>query len=41
VAVDDNHVYWATRDTIHVARLDGSDAHDLADRVAEGMAVGA
>jgi hypothetical protein len=41
VAVDDNHVYRATEDMIHVASLDGSDADDLADRVAEGMAVGA
>jgi hypothetical protein len=41
VAVAANHVYWATGDTIHVASLDGSDAHDLADRVAEGMAVDA
>jgi hypothetical protein len=40
VAVDANHIYWATGDTSHVASLHDSDAHDLADRVAEGMAVG-
>jgi hypothetical protein len=35
VAVDPDHLSWATGDTIHVAN---STAHDLADRVAEGMA---
>ena len=35
MAVDANHVYRATGDTIRVANLDGNDARDLADHVAE------